>query len=320
MRLHDLKNILQRQRLETVIGQIESGQPTAVEELAALDLHNVPTDKRGMVARAFYMQAKATLGKGDLRSALPLLRLAHQLEPHNSVYVERSRLLEGAVALDEAFSTKMTLLDMQRELGLVCVRSPCQCHTLFRIASCRGAIDSSFPQRRSIGGIVTYTVGPYYAHFPHGKWTRFLKELKGQFNRELVEPLAEVMATFILLETPLMATADILVPIPPSTGKFGDRGFAPNDLVVTYLRRRLGLPVCSALRRTSGTPTREATDEEFAAQFEIRPSAGEKLKGLSILLLEDIWTTGRTIAVCAEKLRVFGPDQILAVALGKTSG
>jgi hypothetical protein len=59
VRLHDLKNILQRRRLETVRGQIESGQPTAVEDFAALELHSVPTDKREMVARAFYMQAKA---------------------------------------------------------------------------------------------------------------------------------------------------------------------------------------------------------------------------------------------------------------------
>lgn len=272
-----------------------------------------------MIARAFYVQAKSALGKGDLRSAVPKLSSAYELEPRNSLYVERLRLLKKAVANHKAFTGRMRLLDMQRELGLVCVRTPCQCDTLFRIAKCRGAIDSDFPHRRSIGGIVTYVEGPYYARCPHGKWTRYLKDLKGQFKRELIEPLAEAMATFILLETPLMASADILVPIPPSTAKFGDRGFAPNDLVAEYLRTRLGLPVCSALRRTSGTPTREASDEEFAAQFEIPSSAGEKLKNLSVLLVEDIWTTGRTIAVCAEKLRVFGPEQILAVALGKTS-
>lgn len=318
--LHDLKSILERQRLAAAIARIERGLLPAVEDLEALELPKVPQDKRGMVARAFYMQAKSALGSGELSSAVPQFRSAHELEPRNPVYVERLRLLEKAVAHDRAFTGRMRLLDMQRELGLVCVRTPCMCDTLFRIATCRGAIDGGFPKKRSIGGIVTYTVGPYYARFPHGKWTGFLKQVKHQFNRELVEPLAEVMATFILFETPLMASADILVPIPPSTGKFSERGFAPNDLVAAYLRTRLGLPVCSALQRKSGTPTREATDEELAAQFEMKASAGEKLKGLSILLLEDIWTTGRTIAVCAEKLRVFGPEQILAVALGKTSG
>jgi hypothetical protein len=319
VRLHDLKDLLERHRLAAVVAQIESGLLPTLEDLEALELQKVPQEKRGMVARAFYMQAKATLGRGELCSAVPQFRSAHQLEPHNSVYTERLRLLEMAVAHHRVFTGRMRLLDMQRELGLVCVRAPCVCDTLFRIAKCRGAIDGGFPQRRSIGGIVTYTVGPYYARFPHGKWTGFLKQVKHQFNRELIEPLAEVVATFILFETPLMASADILVPIPPSTGKFSERGFAPNDLVAVYLQTRLGLPVCSALRRKSGIPTREASDEELASQFEMKVSAGKKLKGLSILLLEDIWTTGRTIAVCAEKLRVFGPEQILAVAVGKTS-
>jgi hypothetical protein len=274
VRLQDLKDILERQRLAAVIAQIERGLPPAVEDLEALELQKVPQEKRGMVARAFYTQAKTTLGRGDLSSALPQFRSAHELEPHNSLYVERFKLLEQAVAFHWAFTDRLGLLDMQRELGLVCVRKPCPCDTLFRIGRCRGALEESFCHSRLAGSIATFTVGPYYARFPRGKWTGFLKQVKKPpFNRELIEPLAEILATFILFETPVLATADILVPIPPSTGKFGDRGFAPNDLLATYLRRRLGLPVCSALRRTSGTPTREATDEELAAQFEIRSSA-----------------------------------------------
>ena len=158
-----MKGILERQSLAAVIAQIERGLPPAAEDLEALELQKVPQEKRGIVARAFYIQAKTTLGRGDLSSALPQFRSAHELEPHNSVYVERFKLLEQAIAYDRAFTGRLCLLDMQRELGLVCVRKPCPCDTLFRIARCRGALEESFRHNRLAGGIATFTVGPYYS-------------------------------------------------------------------------------------------------------------------------------------------------------------
>jgi predicted amidophosphoribosyltransferase len=319
LKLNELKNVLWEQRLATIISQIERGQPQAAESISPSEFQKIPAKKRTVVAHAFYLQAKSSLGHGNFRSALPLMHSAHNLEPQSSFYIERLALLQKALERRIAFDNKMTLMDMQRGLGLVCVRKTCQCDTLFLIAKCRGAIEEGFHQERMVGNVPVYTVGPYYAHVPHGKWTHFLKQVKHQFNRDLVEPLAEILATFILQETPLMASADILVPIPPSTAKFGDRGFAPNDMVAAYLRTHLALPVCNAFRRKCGVPTREATDEELAAQYEVQNSAGEGLRELSVLLLEDIWTTGRTIAICADKLRSYGPKEILAVALGKTS-
>jgi predicted amidophosphoribosyltransferase len=163
-----------------------------------------------------------------------------------------------------------------------------------------------------------YTVGPYYAHFPRGRWTQLLKHVKLQFRSDLLKPMAEVMATFILDQTALLEYVDILIPIPPSPEKFGERGFAPNDIVADYLGERLALPVRNVLVRKPGLATREATRQELAAQFEVKPAQGAKLKDLAILLVEDIWTWGRTIPICAETLRQYGPKAVFAVALGKT--
>lgn len=318
MRLQDLKKILGQQHLEEVISQIEQGQPITVGELRALDIQSVPKEKRRIVARAFYTQAKVILGKGDLRSALPLLDSSHRLEPHNLAYAERLRLLKDAVEFDQRFRANMTLLDMKREMHLACIKPVCRCDTLFQAVECRSAIEPGFRHARRIGDLAVYTVGPYHARCIRGMWTHYLKDLKGRCNRDLIEPLAEALATFILHETPLLATSDILVPVPPSTAKYSNRGFAPNDLLAEYLQRRLGLPLCVALTRKSGIPTREASDEELAAQFDVLVSAEKRVKGVCVLLVEDIWTTGRTISMCAEKLRAFGPERILAVALGKT--
>lgn len=132
--------------------------------------------------------------------------------------------------------------------------------------------------------------------------------------------MADVLADFILEDTQILQDVDVIVPVPASPSKFAARGFAPTDVVAKRLGRRLALPVRIALVRKNGAPTQDASDTDLAAQFEARAAEGKRLAGLSVLLVEDIWTRGRTIPICAAKLRAFKPRNVVAVALGLTQG
>ena len=306
-------------QLHEALGCAENQQSGALEELQQLGLANIPPEKRSLVGELFYERAKVLLSKAELQSALQALRSACLLDPVNLRFEERARLLQEAILTQNTFGNRTHRDGLQCDLGLFCVRSRCQCEGLFRIATCRGAVEESFVHMRRVGNMAVYTVGPYYAHRPRGKWTGYLKQVKRQFKRELLEPLAEVMASFVLYDTPLMASVDVLVPVPPSPVKLTERGFAPNDILAEYLGRRLALPVYNVLLRTEGTPTRAASRQQLASQFQTRPVCGRRLKGLSLLLVEDIWTSGRTIAICAENLRSYAPKELSVVALGKTA-
>jgi predicted amidophosphoribosyltransferase len=91
-----------------------------------------------------------------------------------------------------------------------------------------------------------------------------------------------------------------------------------NDIVAQRVENILGLPRLTVLARHPGT-TRESTYEELRSQFYVTPHRLD-ITGLKLLLLEDIWTRGRTIPICAEHLKSAGATDVYAIALAKTEG
>jgi predicted amidophosphoribosyltransferase len=184
-----------------------------------------------------------------------------------------------------------------------------------------------YPRAEYLGDVPTYTLSAYHAWTKAGTVTRALKVAKGGMRpREdisktgLLEAMAEIASDFILEKTELAKAVDVLVPIAPSPEKLVKReGLAPNDIVAMRLSQRLALPVWKAVTRATGRPTREASEDELSKQFSVPVPFGRRLKGLTILLVEDIWTLGRTIPICAKKLREFEPEQIFAIALAHSA-
>jgi predicted amidophosphoribosyltransferase len=314
IRLSDLADVY----LDHILDHIDPEDTRGLRQLQNTGLNKVPRGKRLAVSQIFYRNAKILLWSGNVQEALVSLKAAHDLDPPNQLFEDRLRLLREGSRATGSLLWRMKLQDMRRGLGLECAKGHCHCESLYEIARCRNAIEAGFVQEEERGGVKIYTVGPYRPYCRREKWTKLLWRVKHQFESELLVPMAEVMADFVIKQTPLLKYVDLLVPVPPSPEKFRERGFAPNDIVADYLGPRLGLPVRKILLRKAGVPTREALMHELAAQFEVRPALAVKLKGTSILLAEDIWTRGRTIPICAQTLLAYGAERIFAVALGKT--
>ncbi len=321
MKLHELKEAFAERSLRHSLSCIEKGDLQALAALEALGLDKVPKEKRRVVAEAFYSQAKVLLGKAAFEEAIGSLKLAHTLQPENHLLAERVSLLQRTEAHCAPVRRRLSLQNLQRDLAVPCNKRRCECNSHFQIAICQGVIEDSFVHKHTIHGVIIYTVGPYHSRSHAGKWTKLLKAVKhAPFKAEPLKPMADILADFIVEKTPLLGLVDVIVPVPPSPAKFAERGFAPNDIVSERLGGRLALPVRKALVRKDGISTKEASDAQLAGQFEVRQSEGRRLAGLSVLLVEDIWTAGRTIPICAGKLRTFGPKNVYAVALGRTRG
>ena len=85
------------------------------------------------------------------------------------------------------------------------------------------------------------------------------------------------------------------------------------------LSKRLGSPVHHLLRRVRSTDSQAGLDREermrnLKGAFEIRKAS---VKGLSLLLVDDVTTTGTTLDACAEVLREAGAKEVCAVVVAR---
>jgi len=306
-------------RAGDLLAQARAGDPAALEALSRSGFTSLRAEDRQLLAGHAYKATKAALAERRLADAQEHLARAHALMPGDWLLAERLRLLRNALRLTERTAWRLSLHELQRKLGAMCVASQCKCVNHYEIARCQGLTEAGFQQRAVAQGIEIYTIAPYRPYSHDGKWTSLLWRIKHEpYDPGPLKPMADILADFIFDTTPLLKDVDAIVPVPASPAKYVVRGFAPNDLVGQRLGQRLALPFCDVLRRRDGTDTLEATYGDLAGQFTLDEARAQQLRGLSILLVEDIWTKGRTIPICAGKLRACEPAKVFAVALGRT--
>ena len=137
--------------------------------------------------------------------------------------------------------------------------------------------------------------------------------------RRLARPLASLIAERLAVEG---VAARWVVAVPLHPARLRQRGFNQADLLAGELRRSLilGSPP-GILARTRSTPPQVGHDrkrrfENVAGAFDWR---GGGLKGESILLIDDVATTGATLNACASALRVAGSGPVTGVSVARVN-
>ena len=114
---------------------------------------------------------------------------------------------------------------------------------------------------------------------------------------------------------------NLIVPVPLSKSRIRTRGFNQSLLLARPVSFYLQIPLSNtALRRIKETDSQvhlnaHEREQNMAGAFSGNPAT---LKGRSVLLVDDIITTGATINHCSEALLRAGAVRVYAVALAKT--
>jgi competence protein ComFC len=115
--------------------------------------------------------------------------------------------------------------------------------------------------------------------------------------------------------------ADVIVPVPLSGMRKRTRGYNQAEALAVALGRELGLPVApKALVRRRHTPPQarradaEARRANVAGAFVV---AATSIAGQSVLLIDDVATTGATLSACASALREAGSGPIWALTFAR---
>src|SRR5213596_1986227 len=108
---------------------------------------------------------------------------------------------------------------------------------------------------------------------------------------------------------------DVVVPVPLHPARQRERGFNQDSLLVELLSAQTAIPPKPLLERTRYTTTQTALDrsermENLHNAFRLRKNAN--VRGLRVLLVDDVLTTGSTLNECARVLKRAGAFSVHA--------
>ena len=135
--------------------------------------------------------------------------------------------------------------------------------------------------------------------------------LKFSGNTAMARAIAEL--AYPLLNNPEFLQCDMIVPVPLHWIRLLQRGYNQSDVLAKMISGYLHIPVKTPLKRIRATTrqatlTREERLKNLKNAFAV-PNP-QKVAGKSILLIDDVLTTGSTLHACADALRKAGAADI----------
>ena len=140
--------------------------------------------------------------------------------------------------------------------------------------------------------------------------------LKFRGALRLADPMAALMAAC----APVERLRGELVPVPLHPARRRKRGFNQAERLARALGRRTGLAVADCLRRGGSYLPQVGRDR--AARL-VGPAGSVGARGAApevAVLVDDVMTTGATLAACAAVLRAAGAREVNALVFARTPG
>lgn len=146
--------------------------------------------------------------------------------------------------------------------------------------------------------------------------------LKHGDRHDIVKPAGKWMARCVQ-DT---LRSDVLVaPVPLHWTRMVKRRYNQSSLIARAMAGRLSVPICAdLLRRDRATATldgktREARFDEMRDAISVHPKREKELEGRSVLLVDDVMTSGATLAACTEACLKSRAREVCVVTLARVA-
>jgi hypothetical protein len=173
--------------------------------------------------------------------------------------------------------------------------------------------------------------GAYYSRgvgqtFP---WTRILRGAKrpgedAEEHEAMVELASKFLCRFVAERTDLLRTVDFVVPIPPNPVRYAGRLMSLPDRIARAVEEYLAIPAVLGglqylkpeleLRGLTWAARRAAIEGAFG------PGDLNSTRGRTVLLVDDVITSGATLSEAAWVLREAGVADVVAAVVAHTEG
>ncbi len=116
--------------------------------------------------------------------------------------------------------------------------------------------------------------------------------------------------------------AEVVVPVPLSKRRQIERGFNQAEIPATIISRHTGIEVDRvSLSRTVHTPVHRAAmdrrSREMTVQRAFAVTRPKLVEGRSVLLVDDVFTSGATVSMCAIVLKKVGARKVYVLTIAR---
>jgi ComF family protein len=208
-----------------------------------------------------------------------------------------------------------TLVRAGLELGASLLSPP-------RCAACGTRVSSARVFCRACAASVVFAHGPDAPFVYGGAIAQAVVRFKYDPEPALARPLGELLRRGLPLLG--MFVPDVVVPVPLHGTRLAERGFNQAALLAAPLARELRVPLeARGLVRVRDTPQQSALDRQrrlanVSGAFRARDAA--ILCAKRVLLVDDVRTTGATLAACEQALCMAGARAVRALVLAVSGG
>jgi len=162
-----------------------------------------------------------------------------------------------------------------------------------------------------------------------GEYARALRGLIHLLKYDKVLPAAPEMGGKLAEAIGLLGSGSkdvrpLIVPVPLHASKRGERGFNQAELLVRAASKHLPQPwevAAGLLKRERSTRSQVGlTREERVANMRdaFRVTDPQRVQGRTVIVVDDVMTTGTTVSECARVLKKAGAERVWAATVART--
>ncbi len=179
-------------------------------------------------------------------------------------------------------------------------------------ALCRACQETCGSEREVLALPETELAGVVVGAFYDGA----VKELIWKLKFFRLWAAADVCAELVVAALPEGLMVDVVTSVPVAPARYRERGYNQSELVARAVARRLRVRYSSLLGRHNVTHQLGKTramrlDQIRGAFYGLRVAAGR------VLVVDDVVTTGATLAECAAALKVLGAETVWGAAVAR---